>query len=52
MKSRGHTVAEMELDEKGFVDMKGEEKEAESSRWVQRAELGSASGISTREKFG
>ena len=38
MKSRGRSVAEIELNEEGFVDTKGEEKEAESSRRVQRAE--------------
>ena len=35
---RGHIVAKIELDEDGFLDTKSEEKEAESSRSVQRAE--------------
>ena len=38
MKSRGHSVVEIELNEEGFVDTKGKKKEAESSRRVQRAE--------------
>ena len=35
---RSREAAEIELDEDGFVDTKGEEKEAESCRRIQRAE--------------